>query len=186
MADRIVPTRKVLVLVMGVAGSGKSTLAKALLERMVCVYLDNNFIADAFYANTRTDPQYVRLRPHLYSALYRIAEENLAVGNSVLLDVPHVKDVQDPKWCDFIQGLADGRRARLIVLRSFCSEDCLRKRLSERKEERDAWKFDNWEEFCRREPIDVTIPFEHMDIDMELPLQIAVERAWNYVLDRIR
>ncbi len=58
-----------LILVMGVPGSGKSTLAKAILRNLMCVYLDNNFVADAFFADTRTAPSYVELRPRLYEVI---------------------------------------------------------------------------------------------------------------------
>src|SRR5229473_148807 len=84
-----------LVLLMGVAGSGKTTLATEILRSAWLVYLDNNFIADAFYSKTRTDPDYLKLRKNLYDILYRITEENLRVGNSVLLDVPHVTHIQN-------------------------------------------------------------------------------------------
>lgn len=185
MAARIVPKKKALILVMGVPGSGKTTLAKSLLQRMVCVYLDNNFVADAFYADSRTDPQYVRLRPRLYNVLYRITEENLEVGNSVLLDVPHVTHVQDPQWCSFIKELADRCNASLIVLRCRCSEECLRTRLSDRGKERDRWKLESWDEFAKREPIDVSIPFDHLDVETDVRTDTSVEQAWTYILARI-
>jgi hypothetical protein len=43
---------------MGVAGSGKSELARAILEQVRAVYLDNNFLADAFSPESRTDERY--------------------------------------------------------------------------------------------------------------------------------
>jgi len=170
---------------MGVPASGKTTLAKALLDRFVCVYLDNNFIADAFFSETRTDPQYIKLRLRLYDVLYRIAEENLQVGNTVLLDVPHVTHVRDAQWCSFIQSLADRSGARLIVVRCRCSEESLKERLEARGEPRDDWKLSNWREFMRREPLDVPIPFEHLDVDTDYAPADAAALACSYIRTRL-
>jgi predicted kinase len=182
---RVLPRHKALILIMGVAGSGKSTLAKAILERIVCVYLDNNFIADAFYPDTRLDPDYVRLRPHFYSILYRITEENLLVGNTVLLDVPHIRDVQDPKWCESIISLAIRNAARLIPIRCLCDENVLKARLKARGEPRDLWKLNNWNKFIHREPVNVPIPFDHLDIFTDNSESQSEGRALDYLLSQI-
>jgi predicted kinase len=117
---------------MGVAGSGKSTLARAILYNVQAVYLDNNCIADAFFPLTRTVRSYEKWRPHFYRALYRVVSENLAVGNSVILDVPHIKETTDPKWRRSIKLLAEIAKAKLIVIRCHCSDSVLRSRLSSR------------------------------------------------------
>src|SRR5689334_13383307 len=88
------PQRPLLILVMGVAGSGKSTLSAEILRRICAVYLDNNHVADAFFPEIRRGRRYNALRPGFYKALYTIAEENLKYGSSVLLDIPHVKEIQ--------------------------------------------------------------------------------------------
>src|SRR3990172_4180254 len=105
-SSRSRPVKKRLILVMGVAGSGKSELARAILEQIPAVYLDNNFLADAFSPGSRSDERYLAVRDNLYTALYRITRENLRIGNSVLLDAPHIRQAQDPEWCRWIQDLA--------------------------------------------------------------------------------
>ncbi len=122
---------------MGVAGSGKTTLAKEILRRLCAVYLDNNHIVDAFFPDTRTGRAYEKLRPNFYRVLYNIAEENLKTGNSVLLDVPHVKEMQILKWRRFIKSLAARTNSKLVVIRCRCSEKTLRARLKSRGETRD-------------------------------------------------
>jgi predicted kinase len=90
--------RTTLVLLTGVAGSGRSTIARGLLKYLHAVYLDNNFIADAFFPDTRRGAEYTRTRPRLYQALCRVAAENLRVGNSVLLDAPHIRQSRSNQW----------------------------------------------------------------------------------------
>ena len=171
-----------LILVMGVAGSGKSALARAILEQIPAVYLDNNFLADAFSPGSRTDESYLALRDNLYAALYRISGENLRIGNSVLLDAPHIRQAQDPEWCRLIQDLAAEAGAWLRAIRCYCREELLRQRLEARGEERDQWKLENWHAFLTEQPPRTPIPFPHLDLDTEQPLKTNVARAVSYIL----
>ena len=181
MGRRHAPARRALILIMGSPGSGKSTLARAILAEMTCVYLDNNFLADAFSTSSRTDTAYMEVRPRLYSILYRITEENLAIGNSVLLDVPHVTHVQDETWCGFIQEVAARRDARLVAIVCRCTAATLLRRLKNRACDRDDWKLRNWAEWLRREPPDVHVPFPHLDIDTEYDGEVNARLAREYI-----
>ena len=173
--------RRFLILVMGVAASGKSTLSRKILQRIRAVYLDNNHIADAFFPNTRNGGRYARLRPSFYSTLYRIAEENLKCGNSVLLDVPHIKDVQTSEWPGSIKKLARRTKTTLVTIRCVCSEKVLHARISGRGELRDEWKLKHWKQFLTQEPIRVAIPFRHLDVDTEGSLPHNVNTAISYI-----
>jgi predicted kinase len=174
--------KKRLILVMGVAGSGKSTLARAILEQISAVYLDNNFLADTFSPGSRSDEEYLAIRDNLYAALYCITGENLRIGNSVLLDAPHIRQVQDPEWCRWIQDLAAEADASLRAIRCYCREELLRQRLEARGEERDRWKLENWQAFLAEQPPRTPIPFPHLDLDTEQPLEANVARAVSYII----
>jgi len=181
--DRIhlVPTS--LVLLMGVAGTGKTTVAKALLKRICAIYLDNNFIADAFFPDTRTDTHYLQLRGKFYSVLYRITQENLQVGNTVLLDVPHVKEMVDPTWRAWLSEFAITNSAALRIIRCFTSEDVLHQRMRNRGEPRDDWKLKNWKEFLEKEPLFPPILFDHLDLDTSTgDTEVHAARAIAYLL----
>jgi predicted kinase len=167
---------------MGVAGTGKTTLAREILRRLWAVYLDNNHIVDAFFLHTRNGRAYEKLRPCFYQALYTIVEENLKTGNSVLLDVPHVKEMQIPKWRRFIKSLAARTKAKLIVIRCRCSENVLRARLQCRGEKRDQWKLKHWKEFSRQQPIDITPAFSYLDIDTGKDLATNARAAVRYIM----
>ena len=90
---------------MGTAASGKTTISKELLKKITAVYLDNNFFADEFSRTSRNDESYIKVRPKLYQIIYRITEENLLVGNNVLLDIPHITHMKDKEWRKFISDL---------------------------------------------------------------------------------
>src|SRR5262245_32170544 len=185
--DRIhlVPTS--LVLLMGVAGTGKTTLAKALLKRICAVYLDNNFIADAFFPDTRTDASYLQLRGKFYSALYRIAEENLRLGNSVLLDAPHVKEMLNPTWRNWLEEFATTNHAALRIVRCHATEAVLRDRIRSRREPRDDWKLSNWAEFLEKEPLFGSISLDHLDLDTSSgDIDRLVAQTIEYLLSEVR
>ncbi|HZD39282.1 MAG TPA: ATP-binding protein [Terriglobales bacterium] len=170
-----------LILLMGVAGSGKTTLAREILRHLWAVYLDNNHIVDAFFADQRNGRAYEKLRPRFYRALYTIAEENLKTGNSVLLDVPHMKEMQIPEWRRFIQSLAARTKSKLVIVRCRCPENVLRMRLEGRGEKRDRWKLKHWREFLAEQPIDLPLVFSHLDIDTTKELSKNVKLAVQYI-----
>jgi predicted kinase len=170
-----------LILVMGVAGAGKSTLSREIMRRICAVYLDNNHIADAFFPNTRNGARYNRLRSGFYEALYTIAEENLKLGNSVLLDVPHIKEIQSRKWRGRIRRIATRTAAKMIVIRCLCSEEITRARLIARGQQRDHWKLRHWKEFLNEQPLNVRIPFAHLDINTQDDASANVRAAIRYI-----
>jgi predicted kinase len=169
---------------MGVASSGKTTLAQEILRHICAVYLDNNHIADAFFPDIRRGGAYERLRPGFYKVLYTITQENLKLGNSVLLDVPHVKEVQTIQWRGLIRRLVKKARAELVVIRCFCSEQTLLTRIRSRSEPRDSWKLTHWDEFLTEQPIRVRIGWRHLEVDTEKKLAANVSEAVRYIKRR--
>jgi predicted kinase len=170
---------------MGVAGSGKTTLAKEILRHVWAVYLDNNQVVDAFFPYTRSGRHYEKWRPHFYQVLYTIVGENLNIGNSVVLDVPHVKEMQDANWRRFIKRLAARTKSQVVVIRCVCSEVTLRSRLHSRGEKRDHWKLAHWTEFLAQQPIKMPVPFAHLDVDTEKKLSVNVSAAVRYILNSV-
>jgi predicted kinase len=181
MTRRTLP-RSTLVLLTGVAGSGKSTVARGLLQHLHAVYLDNNFIADAFFPDTRRGIEYRRMRPRLYRALYRITAENLRVGNSVLLDAPHIRQSRSTLWYRSVLALATDTASGLVMIRCVASEKEIRRRLEARGEPRDQWKLRNWETHVRSQPVAGPLPYPHLDLPTERFAEEAVQEALRYIL----
>ena len=173
-----------LILLSGVAGSGKTTLARLILRQVKAVYLDNNHIADAFFPEARHGKRYEKMRPYFYQALYAIAEANLELGRSVLLDVPHVKEVQRPDWRRFMKRLARRTHAVLVLIRCACSQEVLHSRLIARGEKRDRWKLAHWNEFLGAQPIRVYVPEPHLELDTEKPPTQNARAAIRYIRTR--
>ena len=179
---RVTLPRTTFVLLLGVAGSGKTTMARGLLKHVRAVYLDNNFIADAFFPETRHGVEYRRIRPRLYRALYRIASENLSVGNSVLLDAPHIRQSRSAFWYRSMLSLTKNAASELVMIRCVAPEGVIRRRLEERGEPRDRWKLRNWETHLRSQPIAGPLPHPHLDLETERPVEEAVREALGYIL----
>jgi predicted kinase len=174
--------RTTLVLLTGVAGSGKSTVARGLLEYVQAVYLDNNFIADAFFPETRRGLEYRRIRPRMYRALYRINGENLSVGNSVLLDAPHIRQSRSAIWYRSMLSLTMDAASELVMIRCVASEGEIRRRLETRGEPRDRWKLQNWETHVRSQPVAGNLPHPHLDLATERSIEGTVREALKYIL----
>ena len=103
----------------------------------------------------------------------------------MVLDAPHVKQMQDREWRRDMARLVERTSVALVVLRCFCSEETLRRRLVARGERRDSWKLENWSEYLRQQPIRVEIPFEHIDIDTEGDHREDVEEALRHIRERL-
>jgi len=182
--NRTLLPQPTLLLITGVAASGKTTFSKIILQKLHMTYLDNNFIADAFFPDTRNDSAYLKIKPHLYEILYSITKENLLIGNSVLLDAPHVKEMRDPQWRSFISDMVTTLNAKLVVIRCWCSEQTLRDRIASRGEKRDVWKLHNWQQFMLEQPVQMAIPFDHLDINTENNLAENISSVMDYILSR--
>jgi hypothetical protein len=154
------------------------------MEHLHAVYLDNNFIADAFFPDTRRGLEYRRLRPHVYKALYRIAGENLSVGNSVLLDAPHIRQSRSALWYRSILALASDSGSELVMIRCVASEREIKRRLEARGEPRDRWKLRNWGAHVRSQPVAGDFPHPHLDLPTERCIEDTVREALGYILSR--
>ncbi len=173
---------KTLILVMGTAASGKTTISKELLKKITAVYLDNNFFADEFSRTSRNDESYIKVRPKLYQIIYRITEENLLVGNNVLLDIPHITHMKDKEWRKFISDLVKRTESGLAIILCYCSESILKQRIKERGEERDLDKLIDWSNHMANQPIIFNIPFKHLKINTENNILKNISEIVEYII----
>ena len=178
--NRQILSQSSLVLVMGRPGTGKSTLCKGLLKQISAAYVDIDSVAEVFRQYIR-NVSALKIANLTLLSIYRTAEQNLMHEGSVLLDLPFVHEMTVQERRQGLQDLAERTGARLIVIHCKCSDRELKRRLNVRRSSQDLAKLENWSAFLRREPPDVTVPFDHLSIDTEADAADNVRRALEYV-----
>ncbi|WP_411345977.1 AAA family ATPase [Paenibacillus sp. WLX1005] len=155
--------KSTVIFLIGSAGSGKSTIGKYIARTYGCTYLDKDIVcntftgalleANGYSAHDRDGCDYYRdvVMPLEYRALLDIANDNVQLGHSVILDAPFLGYFAER---EYVQELVehygwDQYDVRTLVLRVKVDFDVLRKRMQERNLERDQWKFDHWDEFVQ-------------------------------------
>ncbi len=148
-----------LVFVVGVAGAGKSTVGKKIAEQLRYVYLDKDTIAQPFVEalnpikNDRESTLYLNtIRPLEYQVLLDVAEENLRLGQSVVLSAPFGQEVLDPAWIDREIFHQRQIQAQIKIVSIKVDPSTEWKRLSMRKEARDQWKLEHWAQYQQQRP----------------------------------
>lgn len=146
-------------LVIGPAGSGKSTVSKRIAAHHRAVYLDKDTLASGFTelllkergfsGSERDDNAFYTdvVLPIEYDTLLRACGDNLALGNSVVLDAPFGRRFADPDYLVREKSRHGWPEARVVVVHVEADGDTVRERLAGRGYDRDAWKLGHWDEF---------------------------------------
>jgi len=175
---------KELILISGPPGCGKSTFTDALAPKIRAFVLDKDCIDDLFSPNDRGAHYTKEIEPKVLQGLLNLAERNLNLGHSVIIDVPwtHIM-LNSPEWVEKNQTLAQKTGAELIVLECTLSEETLRKRLAMRGLKRDQAKLtpEGWENFKKHDRIGAKNPLPHFVINVEDPVKICLKKALEFL-----
>jgi len=132
----------VLYIFSGLPGVGKSVLAKALAEKTKSVYLRIDTIEQAI-----RDLCSFEVQGEGYRLAYRIAEDNLRLGNSVVADSCNPWDLTRREW----QQAAVNSDADYINIEVICSDKTEhRRRIESRKSDIPGLVLPDWENVSSR------------------------------------
>lgn len=132
-----------LFIFSGLPASGKSTLAKHIAELYRAVYLRIDTIEQGLL-----DLYHVEVQGEGYELSYRIANDNLKLGNNVVSDSCNPINLTRNMW----ENLAILNNSRYINIEVVCSDEVEhQKRLRERVNEVENLKVLSWEEIVGRE-----------------------------------
>jgi predicted kinase len=151
----------VVIFLIGSAGSGKSTIGKRLASEYNFCYLDKDVVCNTFTGKLLESKGY---SPHErdgndfyrhvvmeleYETLLNIADDNLQLGRSVVLDAPFLTYFSKRDYVQELKSKYKWETVTPLVLQVQVEFDVLKERMQARGMERDRWKLANWEAFIQ-------------------------------------
>ncbi len=134
--------KPVLYILSGLPGAGKTVLAKALAEKTRSVYLRIDTIEQAI-----RDLCAFNVQGEGYRLSYRIAEDNLRLGNSVVADSCNPWNLTREEW----QMTAVRSNADYVNIEVICSDEIEhRRRIESRKSDIPGLILPDWESVSSR------------------------------------
>jgi len=134
--------KPVLYILSGLPGAGKTVLAKALAEKTRSVYLRIDTVEQAIRDLCAFDVQ-----GEGYRLSYRIAEDNLRLGNSVVADSCNPWNLTRDEW----QNTALMSNADYVNIEVICSDEIEhRRRIESRKSDIPGLILPDWDKVINR------------------------------------
>ncbi|WP_323504868.1 ATP-binding protein, partial [Cryobacterium sp. RTC2.1] len=145
--------------VVGPAGSGKSSVSKFIARQNHAAYIDKDTATTGFTElllelrgfdkNERDNNEYYQtvIMPLEYETILKLCRDNLALGNSVVLDAPFGKYFSNEDFLTEVHARYYWPEAEKIVVHVHVDGEEMRQRLINRGYHRDEWKLHNWDAF---------------------------------------
>ncbi|WP_248930687.1 AAA family ATPase [Paenibacillus hamazuiensis] len=150
-----------VIFLIGSAGSGKSTAGKLLAAKYNLVYLDKDTVCNHFtgmllqsngyspFDRDGCDFYQDTVMELEYRTLLDVANSNLELGLSVILDAPFIKYFSNKDYIVELKSRYGWEHVHPLVLQVTVDFPVLKERLRLRGLERDAWKLAHWDEYVQ-------------------------------------
>ena len=133
----------ILYIFSGLPGTGKSTLAKIISKKLKAVYIRIDTIEQGI-----RDLCNFNVQGEGYRLAYKIVEDNLKIGNSVISDQCNPIKLTRKEWND----VAIKNNCKYINIEILCSnKEEQKNRIENRKTEIENLRLPTWEEITERE-----------------------------------
>ena len=151
------------VIITGCAGSGKTSLGERISRELGWTYIDKDTVTRDFTdyilvendkgkGDRESDLYCDIIRPIEYKITFKVCEENLKLGNSVILTIPFIAQIKDySKWTEMIDEFGidlSGVTIKFIWINHNAGNEY--DRIKSRNAERDGYKIAHWEEYARK------------------------------------
>jgi predicted kinase len=156
----IADARPAAILVAGPPASGKSTVGAALAKTLGATFIDQDvataqllsIIESLVNVDDLDDPQLAALtRTARYETVTRLAEDNLRLGNTVLLVAPFTAERKNlPAWQELCHRLRRAGGGAVAMVWLYLSREELLQRLRVRGADRDAAKLRSEQRFIEQ------------------------------------
>ena len=189
-------TRPAAVLVTGPPASGKSTVGTSLARTLGATLIDQDVatgplvsvIGSLVKVDDIDDPRLATLtRADRYETITRLAEDNLRVGNTVLLVAPFTEERKNlHAWEDLIHRLQRAAGGAVTMIWLYLSREELLQRMRARGAERDKAKLNKEQQFIDQlnlgPPIGPHIPIHAVGSVEEIVRSILVQLGADLAL----
>jgi predicted kinase len=189
-------TRPAAVLVTGPPASGKSTVGTSLARTLGATLIDQDVatgplvgvIGSLVKVDDIDDPRLATLtRADRYETITRLAEDNLRVGNTVLLVAPFTEERKNlHAWEDLIHRLQRAAGGAVTMIWLYLSREELLQRMRARGAKRDEAKLNKEQQFIDQlnlgPPIGPHIPIHAVGSVEEIVRSILVQLGADFAL----
>ena len=110
--------------------------------------------------------------------MYGLMEINLALGNTVVIDAPHMTQMNSDAWRNMILKVVEETGAVLKVVKCTATYEELATRLKARGLGRDQEKPPDPSAF---DPIDTHIPFDYIDVNTAEPSNCLLSKVLAFL-----
>lgn len=159
-------TMKTIILIGGYAGSGKTYCSRILSRGISAMHLDKDvltgplsslFLDNLSKVSTGKDKQsretkeYLsKVRPLEYEIMMNTVMDNIYLQVPIILNAPFISEFRNPNLVKELEARLKPNAEesiRVVKVWVMCSEENMKKRLTERGSERDASKLADWDDY---------------------------------------